>query len=491
MSGYGPVRGDDAQHPFGQGPYGAPAEEVTTLWIGNCLPGTTDESLAVQMVPYGDLIACFLLKSLSPQGQMSGFVRYRTREQAAAALDAITSGQVLVNQSIISGKFASRNSSELKDQALAAQQKAIIQSAYIEASMGQTQQPKFAQLPGYETGQPKFAPLPGYDMGLAASLPGYDAGQSAALSGYDAGYDATFDAAATTLLDPGAQTGIGQMGAAEALIAAVGGAQSLAQLEALQNALNELSAQPAQPAQPVLSQQDLQQILSQTIFNLKSQVAAPDYGEEITTLWIGNCLPNTTDADVAASMSQYGQLVSCFLMKKLSPQGQMSGFVRYSSRQQASFALDHIMNGQAIVKGSAISGKWATKNSKPLSDPALAASQAAMLAAASSTGLAPTPPPSATPVGDDITTLWVGNVPFGTTNEVFQAALAPLGEMVCCFLHKKLSPQGQMSGYARFNTKQEAATALQCFENGMLLISGVILKAKWARQNGVPMNAPQ
>lgn len=467
MSDYGPVRSAyDISQTLDFSPYGSPpAEEITTLWIGNCLPGTTDEALAVQMVPFGDLVACFLLKSLSPQGQMSGFVRYRTREQAAVALEAINNGQIMVNQSIISGKFASRNSSELKDAALAAQQKAIIQAAYIEASMGQS------------LGQSWIDPSQGQSW-----IDPSQQSQQAGLPG--------FEVASNALLQPD-----GQMTTAEALIAAVGGAQSVAQLEALQSALNEQALQTAlneeaatQPSQTALTNQDLQQILSQTIMNLKSQNVAPDV-EEITTLWIGNCLPNTTDAEVAAAMSQYGNLLSAFLMKRLSPQGQMSGFVRYATRAQAAFALDHIMNGQAIVKGSAISGKWATKNSKPLSDPALAAQQAAMLQAASSTGAAPTPPPSASPAGDDITTLWVGNVPFGTTNEIFQSALSPLGQMVCCFLHKKLSPQGQMSGYARFNTKEEAAAALQCFENGMLLISGVILKAKWARQNGVPMNS--
>jgi len=480
MSSYGAIRSATEQTAIS--PYDPNTfEEITTLWIGNCLPGTSDECLAIQMAPYGELVACFLLKNLSPQGQMSGFVRFSTRPQAAAALDAIQNGQVTVNNSIISGKFATKNSSELKDPALAAQRRAIIQAAYIEANRAQSQpqQPVFAQLPTST------------HFGAAASL------------------QPPIPAHSVTAQPDGTE-------AAASLFAAVESAQSVTELEALQIAINEQALQISRTqdaqaaAQAAVTQNALEQLLTQTVQDasngeagalqqLLSLLAPQDQAqlqllepvEEITTLWIGNCLPNTTDADVAATMSSYGNLLSCFLMKRLSPQGQMSGFVRYASREQAAFALDHIMNGQAIVKGSAISGKWASKNSKPLADPNLAAQQAAMLQAAASTGQAPTPPPSASPnPGDDITTLWVGNIPFGTTNEIFQQAVAPLGEMTCCFLHKKLSPQGQMSGYARFNSKEEAANALQCFDQGMLLISGVILKAKWARQNGMPMNQP-
>ena len=43
---------------------------------------------------------------------MSGFVRYRTRAEAAAALGAIASGKVAARPPVIRGKFAHKNSEE-------------------------------------------------------------------------------------------------------------------------------------------------------------------------------------------------------------------------------------------------------------------------------------------------------------------------------------------------------------------------------------------
>lgn len=124
-----PVASPHAMNP----PQTAPAEGVSTLWIGNMLPGTTDQMMAVQLVRFGELTSCFLMKTLSPKGQMSGFARFASQECARQALDAVLMGNVIVNGSPVSGKFASRNCSELKDDALIAKNKAMLESALIEA----------------------------------------------------------------------------------------------------------------------------------------------------------------------------------------------------------------------------------------------------------------------------------------------------------------------------------------------------------------------
>lgn len=130
------------QHRLGGGGGGAggtshsSSDEITTLWLGNMFPGSTDHMLAVQLCPYGELTSCFLMKTLSPQGQMSGFARFALREQAQYALDAIMGGSVIVGGSAISGKFATKNCSELKDPALIAKHKSMLDGALIEAFGG-------------------------------------------------------------------------------------------------------------------------------------------------------------------------------------------------------------------------------------------------------------------------------------------------------------------------------------------------------------------
>merc|ERR1719189_2566733 len=88
----------------------APAEEVATLWVGNVLPGTSDDELSFAFSPFGTLLACFLVKKLSPQGQMSGFVRYTSRGEAALALQACESEAVMISGAPVRAHWASENS---------------------------------------------------------------------------------------------------------------------------------------------------------------------------------------------------------------------------------------------------------------------------------------------------------------------------------------------------------------------------------------------
>eukprot|EP00931_Biecheleriopsis_adriatica_P106345 TRINITY_DN80807_c0_g1_i1.p1 TRINITY_DN80807_c0_g1~~TRINITY_DN80807_c0_g1_i1.p1 ORF type:complete len:412 (-),score=88.16 TRINITY_DN80807_c0_g1_i1:22-1236(-) len=327
-------------------PYGAMGagqlgmgNEISTLWIGNVLPGTTDYAVAVAMFWYGQLTSCFLLKNVSPQGQMSGFVKYSSHMEAQNALNAIKNGQVIVNGQALTGKLASKNSSDIKNHDLAAQQQQMLQRAYAEAYQGQS------------AGDPSAY----YDAAVAAQL-GFNSvlgGGGACGGALTAGYDAGA-AAAGMQQNWQAQ---GQMMGQDQL--ALGGGGML-------------------PA------------------NHQPQYIPPRFPEEeITTLWIGNMLPGTTDYMLAVQLSRFGEMGSCFLMKSLSPNGQMSGFARFNDRITAQSALDAILAGQVIVGGSPISGKFASRNSSELKDDALKQKTREMLSMAMQEALGLAPPGAA------------------------------------------------------------------------------------------------
>merc|ERR1712232_1474685 len=306
---------------------------ITTLWVGNALPGTTDQDLLNAFAQFGEIICCFLLKRLSPNGNLSGFVRFRTRAEAAIALGHVEAGSIVVNGSTLTAKWTEKNT----------------------------------------------VPL-GSERSESSSMPP--------------------------------------------------------------------APPPAQNAQ----------------------------GEEITTIWIGNALPGTVDADMVNAFGQFGNMMCCFLLKRLSPNGQLSGFVRYHNRDDAGRALDAVQRGQIVLKGSIVTGKWASVNSKPLETVQV--------------GVAPTGPSHDQTTGEEITTLWVGNVMPDSTDVEMQIQFAPYGNMQCCFLLKKLSPNGQLSGFVRYNSRTEAMAAMDAVAGGLIILHGATLNAKWASQNSKPLAQP-
>lgn len=347
LAGYGAVRHDTGQLVAGLGdPYATAfiqqqqqlqglgvTEEITTLWIGNAVPGTTDADLAHVFAPFGELMCCFLLKRLSNNGQLSGFVRYYSREHAAEALNAVTAGRIVVKGSPLAARWTEKNS----------------------------------------------MPKPKTDSDL----------------------------------NP-----------------------------------------PPPPATHTYA------------------------GEEITTIWVGNVLPGTLDTDMAGVFSQFGALVCCFLLKRLSPNGQLSGFVRYTTRAEANAALETALTGTIALKGSIITAKWAAENSKPLDNQQLAAKAEQIAPAIYESS------------GEEIATLWVGNVLQGTTDADMVVAFSPYGPLLCCFLLKKLSPNGQLSGFVRYTSRGEASFAMEAVNAGLVVVLGSTIHAKWAQQNSQPLNHP-
>jgi len=336
LGGYGPVRLPVGQQLLDLGPYSAglssasETEEITTLWVGNALPGTNDVDLAAAFSQFGRLMCCFLLKRLSANGHLSGFVRYTTRAEAAHALEAVLAGQVSIKGSTLTAKWTEKNSKPLAAQSI--------------------------------------------------------------LSSY----------------------------------------------------------QPETLAVPTVDETS---------------------GEDITTIWVGNVLPGTVDADMAAAFTRFGELMCCFLLKRLSPNGQLSGFVRYTTRAEAAAALDGTTSGAVVVKGSVITAKWASTNSKPL--------------CGAPTSMAQPPPVDA--FGEAIATLWVGNVQPGTSDTDMAVGFSPYGNMLCCFLLKKLSPNGQLSGFVRYTTRAEADRAMDAVNAGRVVVNGFTINAKWATHNSKPL----
>lgn len=235
-----------------------------------------------------------------------------------------------------------------------------------------------------------------------------------------------------------------------------------------------------------------------------------DQEEEIATLWVGNALPGTTDGDLAAAFAQFGTMVTCFLRPKLSPNGFMSGFVRYSTRDAADMALVVVNHGHVVVKGATITAKWADRNSNPTSGAAWQAVQQSLAAGQ----LQQTPDPAgfqhdavsmqqsvavlqdpalkilqgiegvatAAPT-EELATLWIGNAVIGTTDAELLSAFSLYGSLLACFLLKKMSPNGQLSGFVRYSTAQEASAALLAVESGFIVINGATITAKWATRN--------
>merc|ERR1712232_523996 len=184
-------------------------------------------------------------------------------------------------------------------------------------------------------------------------------------------------------------------------------------------------------------------------------------------------------------------------------------------------ALEAIASGRIIVNNSVITAKWASKNSTSLGKeggngqdlrslpPSVAISGAltdgfadALGSSASTTpqtATHETAPPSQqhapmtmtaqyTSAGEELTTLWVRNLQADTADSDFAASMEPFGQLVCCFLNRGISPQGQKSGFARFSTAEGAMGALQAIEAKAVTVRGLVLKARWARENAKPLS---
>lgn len=75
-----------------------------------------------------------------------------------------------------------------------------------------------------------------------------------------------------------------------------------------------------------------------------------------------------------------------------------------------------------------------------------------------------------TPGGEEITTLWVGDLPQGTTDDELLTAFGVLGQVLVAKVQWKASSMGTYSGFVRFATRAEAEVALTTvYEGGVFL----------------------
>lgn len=86
--------------------------------------------------------------------------------------------------------------------------------------------------------------------------------------------------------------------------------------------------------------------------------------EEITTLWVGSLPVGTQEAELVRVFSQYGMVLACVVHSKPSPQGSLSGFVRYSTRQEGELAMSYCNAGATQINNMPIVAKWAKGNSR-------------------------------------------------------------------------------------------------------------------------------
>lgn len=84
-------------------------DELCTIWVGSIPPDTTDQDFISAFNPYGELVAAALNRKASNNGLMAGWVRYRTRMEAEAALTFVQSQAIVVNNAIVVGQWAKAN----------------------------------------------------------------------------------------------------------------------------------------------------------------------------------------------------------------------------------------------------------------------------------------------------------------------------------------------------------------------------------------------
>mmetsp|Transcript_30106 Transcript_30106/g.70199 ORF Transcript_30106/g.70199 Transcript_30106/m.70199 type:complete len:590 (+) Transcript_30106:141-1910(+) len=409
----------------------ADGEEITTLWIGNAVRGTSDADLAAAFMPFGELVCCFLLKKLSSHGNMSGFVRFPSRQEASLALEAVCMGDIKVKGATLTAKWASQNSQPMKNPP-------------------STSAPQQVQPPSQQAAATQWKSK-GHSDGLATKMP-----------------------------------------------------------------------QPRGPGGSDMLDRAVQ-VLQTAVQSIQSTGRGSSGQEEITTLWIGNATPSATDNMLSEAFGVFGNMLACFLLPKLSPNGQKSGFVRYAQVGEAEYALSEVEAGRVQIHGVPLTAKWASRNSSVSESMAGAATdQVSALETAASLLTEPgrsggkgsdatttalsalshamqvvkaakrSAPGADRPLDFNldegvITTLWIGNAVPGTTDEELTNGFRRYGQLVCCFLLKKLSPNGNMSGFVRFATRPQAARALDAVSSGDVAIRGSILTAKWASQNSKPL----
>merc|ERR1712007_95291 len=208
-----------------------------------------------------------------------------------------------------------------------------------------------------------------------------------------------------------------------------------------------------------------------------------------TTLWLGNLPEGTLSADVTAAFSPFGQVLVSSIQNRPSPQGSLSGFIRFVAREEADQALSWAASGRVKVRGVPCVARWARVNSRL--DPStvnymgyrvtnnpskVPTSPWAWSGYPTTAGRVPGPSTDGM-----IRTLFIGGLPFDTNEEEVAQILRRIGlEGKVTLCQSKPSARG-VSGFVRFDTLEAAEEALILISEYAPSIRGHTIVFDWAK----------
>lgn len=251
------------------------------------------------------------------------------------------------------------------------------------------------------------------------------------------------------------------------------------------------------------------------------QQAYSPYGQQgkggadiITTVWVGDLPFETSDQDLLDNFAFMGNVMGASVSRKPAASGVKSGFVRFASRAEGDGALQAAASGSIIVLGTPVTCQWARSNttgglSGGSSAPVQQYSQVGAVYKGAPKGVpkgaskgAPNKSWSYSPapaISEELSTIWVGNLPEGTSDMDLAGVFGQFGYVVGASVRPRPSPMGSYGGFVRFANGHEANHALSVCSSGQVYVQSSALVAQWAKTNSkvdpsilpAPAPAPQ
>lgn len=423
--------------------YSADGEELTTLWLGDLPEGTTEGDVAASFAQGGQILVS-VSRRPSSRGYYSGFIRFPTRGEAELALSWCDAGHIITNGVRTTARWARKNTKV--------------------GFGGEVFAPNSYPAGSCEAPPPPTSPPPMALLGMVGSQPPTN---PADILLPDGEWDDDYGVPPVESHVPGVfpfSTPVG-MGSVSHLAMDA----PMAHENAFDTVCDTTSYDPA------LHDTTLNDMVYETAGAGETGL---DFTEELATLWLGDLPQDTSEADIATAFSPFGQILVSVVHQKVSALGSYSGFIRFSTRAEAELALSWCGSGHVVVKGLPVIARWASGNTKVDLD--------AVHAGFVSHG--PKAQLSTTHISEfvadsEITTLWLGNLPEGTTNLDITTAFSGYGRVLVAVVQQRPSPQGSYSGFARFATREEGEKVLELCNSGSVTAKGLVVTARWAKGN--------
>eukprot|EP00927_Polykrikos_kofoidii_P068063 TRINITY_DN63458_c0_g1_i1.p1 TRINITY_DN63458_c0_g1~~TRINITY_DN63458_c0_g1_i1.p1 ORF type:complete len:632 (+),score=105.21 TRINITY_DN63458_c0_g1_i1:151-2046(+) len=529
------------RHGRGSSSWGPHVEDIATLWLGGVPEGITDADLSAAFAPYGNVLGVSVRKM---RDACSGFVRFATRADAEGALKLLNSGGLQLCGANIQANFAKENMKVASGSTSGGRSRRedvstqptvsssfgnshSVASGINMASMEETVQTVQARalqlargcvgnstveevatlwLGGLPEGVtendlfPVFAPY-GQVLGVSVrkmwdSTSGFirfarrrDGEQAlraitsggarvlgVSLHANWAKEDMKLDAATSTGPSPGrSPSDHGRVGVA-AIAAPVGSGSGF-------------SLPLSMPGQPFPFAIGGHHVLHHTVHHPPQQqqhntntsgshtprstshkgCGAGQIGDDVTTIWLGGLPDGTTEQDLHAAFDVFGEVEGATVKKIVDS---TSGFVRFRHRPQAELALQAVRLGSLSLNGTPVEANWAKGNMKVRPPPTPPGLQGF-----------PEPVQMAQPpqwTGEELTTVWIGGLPEGTTEADLLTILSQFGQVVGLSVKRMYDA---LSGFVRYGSVGEAEVAVQAGRNGQVVVGGVAVELNWAKKN--------